>query len=100
MIFQIVAAADQVTPVAYTAVPGLTDDLQVTDDPLKVASGAALGVLTEWPEFRLLAARHRLRAVRRKTGRSKPRASGAPIPRASQALPELHADRASWGDVV
>jgi UDPglucose 6-dehydrogenase len=37
------------------AVPGLTDDVQVTDDPLKVASGAAaLVVLTEWPEFRLL----------------------------------------------
>jgi UDPglucose 6-dehydrogenase len=36
-------------------VPGMTDDLQVTDDPLKVASGAAaLVVLTEWPEFRLL----------------------------------------------
>jgi UDPglucose 6-dehydrogenase len=36
-------------------VPGLTDDLQLTDDPLKVASGAAaLVVLTEWPEFRLL----------------------------------------------
>ena len=37
------------------AVPGMTDDLQVTDDPLKVASGATvLVVLTEWPEFRLL----------------------------------------------
>jgi UDPglucose 6-dehydrogenase len=33
----------------------MTDDLQVTDDPLKVASGAAaLVLLTEWPEFRLL----------------------------------------------
>jgi len=39
----------------WPAVPGMTDDLQVTDDPLKVASGAAaLVVLTEWPEFRLL----------------------------------------------
>ncbi len=37
------------------AVPGMTDDLQVVDDPLKVASGAAvLVVLTEWPEFRVL----------------------------------------------
>jgi UDPglucose 6-dehydrogenase len=42
-------------PGVPTAVPGMTDDLQVTDDPLKVASGAAaLVVLTEWPEFRLL----------------------------------------------
>ncbi|MDQ3761480.1 MAG: UDP-glucose/GDP-mannose dehydrogenase family protein [Actinomycetota bacterium] len=42
-------------PGVPAAVPGLTDDLQVTDDPLKVASGAAaLVVLTEWPEFRLL----------------------------------------------
>jgi UDPglucose 6-dehydrogenase len=33
----------------------MTDDLQVTDDPVKVAAGAAvLVVLTEWPEFRLL----------------------------------------------
>lgn len=37
------------------AVPGMTDDLHVVDDPLKVASGAAvLVVLTEWPEFRVL----------------------------------------------
>ncbi|MPZ67778.1 MAG: nucleotide sugar dehydrogenase [Pseudonocardiaceae bacterium] len=37
------------------AVPGLTDDLQVVDDPLKAATGAAaLVVLTEWPEFRTL----------------------------------------------
>ena len=42
-------------PAVPVAVPGMTDDLQVTDDPLKVASGAAaLVVLTEWPEFRLL----------------------------------------------
>jgi UDPglucose 6-dehydrogenase len=42
-------------PAVPVAVPGITDDLQVTDDPLKVASGAAvLVVLTEWPEFRLL----------------------------------------------
>jgi UDPglucose 6-dehydrogenase len=42
-------------PGVPAAVPGATDDLQVTDDPLKVASGAAaLVVLTEWPEFRLL----------------------------------------------
>jgi UDPglucose 6-dehydrogenase len=42
-------------PGVPAAVPGMTDDLQVTDDPLKVASGAAaLVVLTEWPEFRLL----------------------------------------------
>jgi UDPglucose 6-dehydrogenase len=42
-------------PGVPAAVPGLTDDLQLTDDPLKVASGAAaLVVLTEWPEFQLL----------------------------------------------
>jgi UDPglucose 6-dehydrogenase len=42
-------------PGVPAAVAGMTDDLQVTDDPLKVASGAAaLVVLTEWPEFRLL----------------------------------------------
>jgi UDPglucose 6-dehydrogenase len=42
-------------PAVPVAVPDITDDLQVTDDPLKVASGAAvLVVLTEWPEFRLL----------------------------------------------
>jgi UDPglucose 6-dehydrogenase len=42
-------------PAVPAAVAGMTDDLQVTDDPLKVASGAAaLVVLTEWPEFRLL----------------------------------------------
>ncbi|HEY6423901.1 MAG TPA: UDP-glucose/GDP-mannose dehydrogenase family protein [Pseudonocardiaceae bacterium] len=42
-------------PGVPAAVPGLTDDLQVTDDPVKVASGAAaLVVLTEWPEFRVL----------------------------------------------
>jgi len=42
-------------PGVPAAVSGMTDDLQVTDDPLKVASGAAvLVVLTEWPEFRLL----------------------------------------------
>jgi UDPglucose 6-dehydrogenase len=42
-------------PGVPAAVPGMTDDLQVTDDPLKVASGAAaLVLLTEWPEFRLL----------------------------------------------
>ncbi len=42
-------------PAVPAAVPGMTDDLQVTDDPVKVASGAAaLVVLTEWPEFRVL----------------------------------------------
>ncbi|MBV8993054.1 MAG: UDP-glucose/GDP-mannose dehydrogenase family protein [Pseudonocardiales bacterium] len=42
-------------PEVPAAVPGMTDDLQVTDDPIKVAAGAAvLVVLTEWPEFRLL----------------------------------------------
>jgi UDPglucose 6-dehydrogenase len=42
-------------PGVPAAVPSMTDDLQVTDDPLKVAAGAAvLVVLTEWPEFRLL----------------------------------------------
>ncbi len=42
-------------PGVPAAVPGMTDDLQITDDPLKVASGAAaLVLLTEWPEFRLL----------------------------------------------
>jgi UDPglucose 6-dehydrogenase len=42
-------------PGVPAAVPGMTDDIQVTDDPVKVASGAAaLVVLTEWPEFRVL----------------------------------------------
>ncbi|HEU0087394.1 MAG TPA: UDP-glucose/GDP-mannose dehydrogenase family protein [Pseudonocardiaceae bacterium] len=42
-------------PGVHAAVPGVTEDLQVADDPLKVASGAAaLVVLTEWPEFRAL----------------------------------------------
>lgn len=42
-------------PAVPGAVPGMTDDVEVADDPLKVASGAAaLVVLTEWPEFRLL----------------------------------------------
>jgi UDPglucose 6-dehydrogenase len=42
-------------PGVPAAVPGITDDLQVTDDPLKVVSGAAaLVLLTEWPEFRVL----------------------------------------------
>ncbi|MGH3912406.1 MAG: UDP-glucose dehydrogenase family protein [Pseudonocardiaceae bacterium] len=42
-------------PAVPTAVPGLTDGLEVADDPIKVASGAAaLVVLTEWPEFRVL----------------------------------------------
>jgi UDPglucose 6-dehydrogenase len=42
-------------PAVPAAVPGMTDNLQVTDDPVKVASGAAaLVVLTEWPEFRIL----------------------------------------------
>jgi len=42
-------------PSVRAAVPGMTDDLQITDDPIKVASGAAaLVVLTEWPEFRVL----------------------------------------------
>ncbi len=42
-------------PAVPAAVPGLTDNLEVTDDPDKVAAGAAaLVVLTEWPEFRVL----------------------------------------------
>jgi UDPglucose 6-dehydrogenase len=42
-------------PGVPAAVPGMTDDIQVTDDPVKAASGAAaLVVLTEWPEFRVL----------------------------------------------
>lgn len=42
-------------PGVPVAVSGMTDELEVTDDPVKVASGAAaLVVLTEWPEFRLL----------------------------------------------
>jgi UDPglucose 6-dehydrogenase len=42
-------------PAVPATVPGMTDDVQVTDDPVKVASGAAaLVVLTEWPEFRVL----------------------------------------------
>jgi UDPglucose 6-dehydrogenase len=42
-------------PGVPAAVPGMTDDLQVTDDPAKVASGAAvLVLLTEWPEFQVL----------------------------------------------
>ncbi|MGQ0779026.1 MAG: UDP binding domain-containing protein, partial [Pseudonocardiales bacterium] len=42
-------------PGVPAAVPGMTDDLEIADDPVKVASGAAaLVVLTEWPEFRTL----------------------------------------------
>ncbi len=42
-------------PGVWAAVPGMTDDVEVTDDPVKVASGAAaIVVLTEWPEFRVL----------------------------------------------
>jgi len=42
-------------PAVPTAVPGMTDDLTIADDPIKIASGAAaLVVLTEWPEFRTL----------------------------------------------
>lgn len=42
-------------PGVRAAVPGMTDDVEVTDDPVKVASGAAaIVVLTEWPEFRVL----------------------------------------------
>ena len=42
-------------PGVCAAVPGTTDDVVVTDDPVKVASGAAaIVVLTEWPEFRVL----------------------------------------------
>jgi UDPglucose 6-dehydrogenase len=33
----------------------MTDDVEVADNPLKAADGvAALVVLTEWPEFRVL----------------------------------------------
>ncbi|MGH4018368.1 MAG: UDP-glucose dehydrogenase family protein [Pseudonocardiaceae bacterium] len=36
-------------------VPGMSDDLEVADDAVKAATGAAaLVVLTEWPEFRVL----------------------------------------------
>ena len=42
-------------PGVRAAVPVMTDDVEVTDDPVKVASGAAaIVVLTEWPEFRVL----------------------------------------------
>lgn len=42
-------------PGVCAAVPGTTDDVEVTDDPVKVALGAAaIVVLTEWPEFRVL----------------------------------------------
>jgi UDPglucose 6-dehydrogenase len=42
-------------PGVPTAVPGMTDDVEVADNPLKAADGvAALVVLTEWPEFRVL----------------------------------------------
>ena len=42
-------------PGVRAAVSGMTDDVEVTDDPVKVASGAAaIVVLTEWPEFRVL----------------------------------------------
>ena len=42
-------------PACPVAVPGMTDAVTVTDDPLLVAKDAsALVVLTEWPEFRTL----------------------------------------------
>jgi UDPglucose 6-dehydrogenase len=44
-----------VDPGYRTAVPGMTDDVLVVDDPLFAAKDAdALVVLTEWPEFRSL----------------------------------------------
>ncbi|MBV9314762.1 MAG: UDP-glucose/GDP-mannose dehydrogenase family protein [Pseudonocardia sp.] len=42
-------------PGCPAAVPGLTDGIVVTDDPMAVAKDAdAITVLTEWPEFRAL----------------------------------------------
>lgn len=42
-------------PACSTAVPGVTDGIAVTDDPVDAAKGtAALVVLTEWPQFRQL----------------------------------------------
>jgi UDPglucose 6-dehydrogenase len=44
-----------VDPSCVDAVPGVTDDVVVVDDPLLAAKDAdALVVLTEWPEFRSL----------------------------------------------
>jgi UDPglucose 6-dehydrogenase len=44
-----------VDPSCTDAVPGMTDDVVVVDDPLLAAKDAdALVVLTEWPEFRSL----------------------------------------------
>jgi UDPglucose 6-dehydrogenase len=42
-------------PGCPAAVPGVTDDVTVADEPLRAAKDAdALVVLTEWPEFRSL----------------------------------------------
>ena len=42
-------------PGCPAAVPGVTDDVVVVDEPLRAAKDAdALVVLTEWPEFRSL----------------------------------------------
>ena len=42
-------------PACPHGVPGATDGIAVTDDPLQMAKGAAaLVVLTEWPQFRTL----------------------------------------------
>jgi UDPglucose 6-dehydrogenase len=88
----------------------------LTDDLLKVTSGAtALVVLTEWPEFQPLDWGRLVELVERRivvdtrnqldadvlcrvgfevrgVCRSAKRSHPAP----SRALPELHADRASW----
>ena len=105
MTSQVVAEADQVHTGRLHCGAGLTDA------PLKVTFGAtALVVLTEWPEFRLLdwgrlaerrivvGTRSQLDAdVLRRVGfEVRGVGCGAPIPHPSRALPELHADRASW----
>ncbi|MDQ3153031.1 MAG: UDP-glucose/GDP-mannose dehydrogenase family protein [Actinomycetota bacterium] len=42
-------------PGVRASVPGMTDGVEVADDPVKAAQGAAaIVVLTEWPEFRML----------------------------------------------
>ncbi|MBW0093970.1 UDP-glucose/GDP-mannose dehydrogenase family protein [Pseudonocardia sp. KRD-184] len=42
-------------PAHAVGVPGVTDDVEVVDDPLAAAKGAAaLVVLTDWPQFRTL----------------------------------------------
>lgn len=42
-------------PAHPAAVPGVTDGIEVVDDPIDVAKGvAALVVLTDWPQFRAL----------------------------------------------